>query len=193
MPVSSKGKTSARLAENECSRLLICLRRQWHPVLFFDPATGYTMSMKIPGYIASYKTGSNYTVTPPVTTTDVDYLVLVKDIKEAMDWLLADGYSLCEHQYAQDVETGATVQWFAVRKGVLNLIVQANVSLYFRSCAATELCRALNVKNKEDRIAIFRAVKFGVESVEGDVEAPWAINLYPPTPKRLIPNVKFDD
>lgn len=115
----------------------------------------------IPGYLASYKTGSNYTVDPPVTNTDIDFLVLVTDLKFAMTWCIEQGYDLCEHLYGSDVEDGMTFEWMAFRKGEINLILQSNVTLYVRSCAATELCRALNVKSKEDRIALFRSVKYG--------------------------------
>lgn len=154
------------------------------------------MIMKIPGYIASYRTGSNYTVTPPVTDTDIDidYLVLVKDLKEARDALISEGFVLCDHVYAV-TEEGHTTQWCALRKDELNLIVQADLTLYLRSCAATELCRALNVKSKEDRIALFRAVKFG-----GRLEAEAcafvdAIALDNTTTIRqeLVPNIGFAD
>lgn len=172
----------------QTTKLLICLRRQWHPALFFDPTMGYTMSMKIPGYIASYRTGSNYTVIPPVTDTDIDYLVLVKDLKEACDAMLADGFVLCDQVYAV-TEEGHTTRWCALRKGELNLIVQADLTLYVRSCAATELCRALNVKSKEDRIALFRAVKFGASA--DSLDLCFTDKAF--VREDLVPNVGFAD
>ena len=119
-------------------------------------------------------TGSSYTCDPPVTTTDRDYLVLVDnldtagcDLKDAgwvnclKDWeerADTDPGTRCD-DYSIEIEGGARFQ--AWRLGELNVIVTDDVALHTRSRAATELCKALNLTEKADRIALFRCVKFG--------------------------------
>ena len=118
----------------------------------------------------SWRTGSNYTVSPPVTDTDVDTLVLVKNLNDALNILTDDwdeaGWKLLhcctpegKKNYASD--TGYADWWYSLRRGNENLIVTDNQEWYFKAIAATELCRSFNLKNKEDRINVFRYIRDG--------------------------------
>ena len=116
----------------------------------------------------SWRTGSNYTVDPPVTDTDVDTLILVKNLSDALTILTDDwdeaGWELLhcctpEGKKNYESDTGYADWWYSLRRGNENLIVTDNQAWYFRAIAATELCRAFNLKNKEDRINVFRYIR----------------------------------
>ena len=138
----------------------------------------------IPGFRAAYRTGSSYTCNPPVLTTDVDYLVLIREgmLDKADAFLKEQGFDWCGVAYNVDAESGVTYKWNAFRKGDLNLIVQASLTLYMRSVAATELARRMNLMDKQDRIALFRMIKFGRQEAQTQFDAeeePFSDDLIP--------------
>lgn len=119
-------------------------------------------------YLSAHPTGSRYTVQPAVLTTDDDWLVLVDSlqvVKEYMDsqppepWL-GWPWDQCTHAYNPDVEDADFIAWRNETTGV-NLIVTDDPTFYLRSVSATLLAAKLNLKTKEERIALFRAIKFG--------------------------------
>lgn len=130
--------------------------------------------------ISVMPTGSMYTCNPPVTNTDIDYLVLTHNLDECgcrldkynfdncfEDWVSksnTDPAKLDESGYAVELENGA--RFSAWRRGNLNLIVTDDVTLYMRSVAATLLAKHLNLKHKHDRVNLFRCIKFA-EKYEG--------------------------
>jgi hypothetical protein len=116
-------------------------------------------------YIFKVNTGSNYIVSPPVTDTDIDYLVYVENLKTASDQLLNQyNYEYCFGANDPEIclEQYFCSRWKAFRKGIENLIVTDDLTLFMRFYAATELCKTLNVKDKEVRVKIFRCIKFGM-------------------------------
>lgn len=131
--------------------------------------------------LACQKTGSSFTVDPPVLTTDEDWLLLVESLDVANSQLAFDGgWENCleEAQAASDkkpskdfsyaAETSQGARFSAWRKTdedgqEINLIITDDKSFYIRSVAATFLCKALNVKSKKARIELFWAVKFGTD------------------------------
>ena len=114
------------------------------------------------GVLTQSPTGSNYTCNPPVTDTDVDFLVLVEDLGTATARLGHDGWHMCagkEGHYENDKDYSLT--WYAVRKGKVNLILTEDPSWYNRAVHATTVCKQHNVLEKSDRIVIFRWLRDG--------------------------------
>jgi hypothetical protein len=116
------------------------------------------------------RTGSSYTCYPPVTTTDVDWLVLLRhdeDLMEFCDSLMRAGWHDClvddpaiKESYKNDPAYGTL--WLALRKDEHNIMITTSQTWWLRALAATELCRRLNVRSKDDRIAIFRCIRDNV-------------------------------
>lgn len=105
----------------------------------------------------TYRTGSNYTCNPPVENTDIDLYALVPSWqRKAMeDGLAAEGWEDCltESGGQAYVNTpGFGTEWMAYRKENYNLIVTYDWRHFVRCAAATELCKALNLTDKNDRI-----------------------------------------
>lgn len=120
------------------------------------------------GVITSSRTGSSYTVDPPVTNTDIDYLVLVQDFHEAIAKLVDAGWTLCsgpDGHYEEDEDYSDT--WYALRNDVFNIMVTADSGWYQRAVEATTICKQRNIKDKQDRIVVFRWVRDGLDT-DGD-------------------------
>ncbi len=120
------------------------------------------------GVITSSRTGSSYTVEPPVTDTDIDFLVLVQDFHEAIAKLVEQGWTLCsgaDGHYEEDEDYSTT--WYALRNGVFNVMVTADSDWYQRAVEATTICKRRNIKDKQDRIIVFRWVRDGLD-LDGD-------------------------
>jgi hypothetical protein len=114
------------------------------------------------GAITQSRTGSSYTCDPPVDNTDVDYLVLVRDLWQAVAALRDFGWTLCEGKDGSYEEDDTySLDWYAVRKGNLNLILTGDPRWYQRAVQATTICKKHNVLDKDDRIIVFRWVRDG--------------------------------
>lgn len=99
---------------------------------------------------ATYKTGSRHTCNPPVMDTDDDTLVLVDRLPDKK-FMKDNGWEFCgDQEYSSSFE--------AYRNGERNLILITNEATYIRRCAATELCKAMNLTDKTARIAIWEVV-----------------------------------
>lgn len=134
------------------------------------------LSLHVPGIIDVCPTGSRIICDPPVMNTDEDYLLLVRDLDQAGYYFLAKGWVNCFEKwrekvdtdefvnpdnYSVEIEGGARFQSW--RSGSINVIVTDNVPLHLRSRAATLLARELNLTNKDDRIALFRCIKYNMD------------------------------
>lgn len=134
-------------------------------------------------YLTSYQSGSRVICDPPVIDTDDDHLVLVCDLDSANQLFSDLGWSNCmqnwagredtdsgialdEDQYAAEDKYGA--RFSAWRQGEINVIVTDDTTLYLRSVGATLVAKELNLCAKPERIALFRAIKYG-EHYEGDL------------------------
>ena len=114
------------------------------------------------GVITQSRTGSSYTCDPPVDNTDVDYLVLVQDLWHAIEVLGDTGWTLCQGEDgAYEDDDTYSLDWYAVRRLNLNLILTADPSWYQRAVRATGECRLHNILDKVDRIIVFRWVRDG--------------------------------
>lgn len=120
--------------------------------------------------------GSSASCSPPVLDTDIDYMVLVTDLQDTTNYLgetnwtnccadwadhrgLDPGLSLRADSYAVEDKYGAS--FTAFRKDKYNLIVTDDKTLYLRSVGAHMVCKHLNLLDKQDRIALYRAIKYG--------------------------------
>ena len=115
-------------------------------------ATLFVGSLPEEGLIAYQGTGSYFICNPPVTDTDKDVLLLVKDSEDYKHSLLEDCWTGCTGY--EDKEP----HFFAARKGEINLIVTDELQWYLRFAAATELAKKLNLLKKEERISLFEQV-----------------------------------
>lgn len=99
----------------------------------------------------SHPIGSRYVCDPPVMDTDKDTLCLVDDVQKAEKLLLEEGWSpCCGGEY---VDT----YFKAFRKGEDNYVITAARPFFERYLIAAQVCKALNVRDKETRIKIHTA------------------------------------
>lgn len=107
-------------------------------------------------YIKHSLTGSAYICDPPVSDTDIDYLVLTDDKSDFLDEASRKGWSV-----HSDDDYPECDDFVSVRKGRINLIVTEDLYFYGRFRTATELCREINVLEKSRRVEIFQGVLYG--------------------------------
>lgn len=109
-----------------------------------------------PLIVYTHPTGSNYTCNPPVTNTDIDFYAFTNVGRDAMEQhILEDGWVSCltEIQSQAYVNTpGFGKEWMAYRKDNYNLMIVYDTRHFARCVAATEMCKALNLMSKQDRI-----------------------------------------
>lgn len=117
--------------------------------------------------IASYPTGSRYICNPAPTDTDNDTVILVNGFYDWPTLLEKDGWVRCtEGEYI-----GHDSEFLAFRKGEENYIVTEDPQFYSSYVKATEGAKALNLLNKEDRIALFQAVANTKTQVDGEYQS----------------------
>jgi hypothetical protein len=113
-------------------------------------------------YAVTYQmTGGRYICNPAPTGTDEDYIALVA----GDDWVEA----LCEAGFTlnTDCELYADCpDFYAWRGGEFNVICVEEPEMYRRWVDATEQAKAQNLLAKEDRIALFQKVLYGVEAAQ---------------------------
>ena len=108
--------------------------------------------------------GSRVTCDPAPTDTDEDWLVLVreKDVHRATD-LLGDknGFHLDNPSEHYRPEQSTFNSWRGPNN--TNLIVTFDPSWHYRFQTATKLAKRFNLMLKEERVALFQAVLYGVD------------------------------
>jgi len=99
--------------------------------------------------------GSRITCDPPVMDTDEDWLLLVKSLPKfraiatkVFGWDLGSSLEGMENFASFD-------------KGDVNLIVTEKREFFHKFMCASDICKRLNVLEKEDRIFVFQAVLYG--------------------------------
>lgn len=89
---------------------------------------------------------------------DIDYLLLVNDGRVGCDYaadLTNTGFQPCgEYDTAQG-------HWCAVRRDRLNIVITSDPEFYQRFKRAMEVCKALRLTNKDERVAVCRIVRDG--------------------------------
>jgi acetolactate synthase regulatory subunit len=106
---------------------------------------------------------------PAEACGDVDFVVLVQNesyLERLTDLIMNRGFQACGEQY--ECSTGT---WGAARRGNLNLIVTHDKAFYEGYKLAMEVCKALRLTNKLDRIAACKVVRDRVpaDKVRADV------------------------
>jgi hypothetical protein len=106
----------------------------------------------------SYHTGSSAICNPPVTDTDIDFIVYTENISNLDQCLGAmDVKASCSD--GEEYELG--MDFWCYRKNEVNLIVTSRLDFYHRFVSATKLAKRLNLLNKEDRIILFKYFLYG--------------------------------
>ena len=98
-------------------------------------------------------TGSRVICNPPPMDTDEDYIALMDDPHALSCAGFALGTDL--HKYADMPE------FLAFRHGEFNIVATDSREFYEKFCKATDAAKELNLLDKADRIALFRAVLYG--------------------------------
>lgn len=98
---------------------------------------------------------------------DVDFAVMLDIGENAFDYvdqLRSKGWSLCGGDYDTEGDT-----WAAVRCGDVNLMVTHSRPFFDGYLLATEVCKALKLQNKEERILVCKIVRDGLTAVQAFV------------------------
>jgi hypothetical protein len=100
------------------------------------------------------RTGSSVICNPPVLDTDEDWLIVTKNIKLLIGELVSEGW---------DTDTKSNYgssEFYSLKKHIngrlINFIVMDNLTRYIAMYEATKVATELNLRNKEDRIELFR-------------------------------------
>jgi hypothetical protein len=110
-----------------------------------------------------HEVGSRVTCDPPVTDTDHDWLCLTNDWREFINVAVRDGFSV-GGSVPSELEQRKEVTLFTSlrrERDAMNLIVTDSPEFAKRFMAATSVAKRLNLRVKEDRIALFQAVLYG--------------------------------
>lgn len=106
-----------------------------------------------------YQTGSSVICNPPVTDTDIDYVIYTNEEDKLDTFLKCEGFeSSCQDEEEYDLESEA---FDCYRKGNINLIVTDNYEWYLKWVEATKLAKKLNLLQKEQRITLFKYILYG--------------------------------
>lgn len=106
--------------------------------------------------------GSRVTCNPPPVDTDRDWLVLVEETKQEQFFKIAnrtfkaDGSFIPPNENTNDPDS----VFLSLKHGEDNLIVTSSLKFYLRFLAASSVAKRLNLMDKNDRIALFRAVLY---------------------------------
>lgn len=94
----------------------------------------------------------------PEQAEDIDFAVLLKtygpEIHEFVHDRVAEGWHNCGGDYDTNGQ-----EWCAIRKGKLNLMLTQSMDFFAGYLRATEVCKALNLTKKDDRILVCSIVR----------------------------------
>lgn len=101
-----------------------------------------------------HPTGSRYICDPPVTNTDNDTVFLVNGFYDWHQLLLEEGWeeSVGDLYNIHDM-------FSSYRKGEKNYIVTEDDAFFLEFVYATEAAKALNLRDKAQRVALFDSVR----------------------------------
>jgi hypothetical protein len=101
-----------------------------------------------------------------VKPNDDDWVLLVSEVSKpeflrrlSEDGFLVGGSFDPQVRHHTDREISGFVSY---RRDDLNLIVTSNPTFFYDFENATKLCKFLNLKEKKDRVAVFRAIRDGI-------------------------------
>jgi hypothetical protein len=108
---------------------------------------------------AVQRVGSRVTCSPPPVDTDEDWLMLIDSNPAA--GLKAMGFTQDgSPQFYTGSDAGSFRSW---RRGDLNIVTTPDRIFYGRFLTATHLAQRFNLLDKQDRIALFQAILYGVD------------------------------
>ncbi len=106
-----------------------------------------------------YQTGSSVICDPPVTDTDIDYVIYTNEEVKLDTFLKCEGFTKsCADEEEYDLEEEG---FTCYRRENINLIIINERSWYRKWVLATKVARKLNLKVKADRVMLFRAILYG--------------------------------
>lgn len=102
-----------------------------------------------------YQTGSSVICNPPVTDTDIDYVIYTNEEDKLDTFLKSKGYTKsCAEEEEYDLDNEG---FSCYRLNNINLIITTNRKWYLKWVLATKVARKLNLKVKADRVMLFKA------------------------------------
>lgn len=124
-----------------------------------DIAFAKAEAQRVPGYMSHDLVGSAYTYQQE-SANDVDILVWVADMEKAAEWVGDNGYrAMAGRTDYQELETTRPV-----KKGKVNLLMSTDIAWINRFRAAAEVCRYLQIPDRQVRIIIHKIVRDGARS-----------------------------
>lgn len=116
------------------------------------------------GLIRSLNNVADYALVGSATylpyPNDIDFAVLLTEGANAIDYVGALSRDKFEWELCGDYD-GVDGKWHAVRKGNLNLIITHDPKFFTGFKIAMEVCKALRLVHKMDRIAVCQIVRDG--------------------------------
>lgn len=127
-----------------------------------ETAAAIEYIQKLPGLVEFAMVGSALYM-PETAVADVDFAVLVAPefaVAQYTQELMADstGWESCS-EYA--TVGGMTMQWTAIRRGNLNLMLSNERKFFDGYKLAMEVCKALKLQTRAERITVCRVVRDG--------------------------------
>jgi len=105
-----------------------------------------------------YQTGSTVICSPPVTNTDIDFIICTPEMQKLHLFLIDNGFK--ESSKDQEEYELSDDGFACYRKKNINLILTSNKVFYKRWVLATNVAKKLNLLNKKDRIILFKAILY---------------------------------
>lgn len=109
--------------------------------------------IKAMGGVLFERVGSSVTCDPPVTNTDIDYVVYAPR-NFLIDAVENQGYSI-GGSFWEDNE------FHSLKRERINLIVTQSLDFYSKFLLATDVAKELNLLKKQDRVTLFQAILYG--------------------------------
>jgi len=110
----------------------------------------------------STRTGSSVICNPPVLDTDEDWLILTENLKLLIGELVSEGWDTETKSNYTNIDFCSLKKYINGR--LINFIVMDDVLRYNAMWGATGVATKLNLRNKEDRIELFRIFKDAYEA-----------------------------
>lgn len=105
-----------------------------------------------------YQTGSSVICNPPVTDTDIDYVIYTNEEIKLDTFLKCEGFTKsCAEEEEYDLENEG---FSCYRLNNINLIITTNREWYNKWVLATKVAKNLNLKVKADRVMLFKAILY---------------------------------
>ena len=105
---------------------------------------------------------------PPEQVNDVDFCILLNEGLDSCSFtsdLIGQDWGRCGDY------DGVGGIWFAVRRDNLNFMVTHDAKFYANYRLSMEVCKALRLQSKEERIAVCKVIRDGLDADSARVQA----------------------